>query len=142
MKTRISLLLALLLAVCCGGAKAGYLLDIDHASFRAGDTLGFVEVYASVQRAGLIYRANADTLTADFHLVLEVTQGGQTMLADTFAAQDVRDSSELRRSSGQFFVHVFRFVMRPGTYGLRGSLYQDAPGGAGYRRRLAARYSL
>ena len=127
MKRKAFLLLALFLAALCGRSEAGSLLDLDHASFRAGDTLGFVEVYSSVQRSGLIYTARADTMTAGFRIVLDVTQNGKSVLADTFAAQDVRDTSEQQSAAGQFFVHVFRFVMRPGHYGLRAALYQQEP---------------
>jgi iron-sulfur cluster assembly protein len=124
MNTKMLALLGLLILGLCGLVRAGSILDLDHAEFRAGDSLAYVEIYAAIQRSNLIYVPNADTLTAEFDLVLEILQSDTVALSDTLHAVDVRDTAAVEGASGQFFVHVFRFVMLPGAYGLRASLYQ------------------
>jgi GWxTD domain-containing protein len=107
---------------------AGYTLDLDYACFRANDTISYVEVYTSVQRANLTYQVTPQGLAADFHVALDVLQGSTVALSDTFWARDEVDTvQEPGPPSGQFFAHVFRIMMRPGTYGLRASLFQSSP---------------
>jgi GWxTD domain-containing protein len=124
---------AILLATCLGlfaaaECRAGYTLDLDYACFRANDTISYVEVYTSIQRANLIYQRAQDTLVADFHVVMDVLQGAEVALTDTLWARDEVDTvHEPVSPSGQFFTHVFRLMMRPGTYGLRLSLFQYTP---------------
>lgn len=108
---------------------AGYTLDLDYACFRANDTISYVEIYASVQRANLLYQTPipGDSIAADFNVVLEISQQNEIALADTFWARDEVDSLHVEPASGQFFTHVFRMMMKPGAYGLRASLYQYLP---------------
>ena len=122
------LLVAYWLVAAAPACRAGYTLDLDYACFRANDTISYVEVYTSVQRANLIYQPARDSLVADFHVAVDVLQAGEVALSDTFWARDEVDTlREPDAPSGQFFTHVFRIMMRPGTYGLRASLFQYSP---------------
>jgi len=107
-----------------GTCLAGTTVDLDHAVFRANDSLSYVEVFASVQRAHLRYADIGDSSRAAFVLKLDVLLDTNVVLSDTFIAVDAVVKTE-RPSRGQFFPHVFRFVMKPGTYELRASLFQD-----------------
>ncbi|HEY3294346.1 MAG TPA: GWxTD domain-containing protein [bacterium] len=119
---------ALLTLVAAHRCHAGSTLDMDAAAFRASDSLGYVEVYTSVQRAGLEYRRTGDSLIADFRVLLEILKDNEVSMTDTFVARDVVDTTEARKNiSGQYFAHAFRFFMVPGIYGIRASLYQAAP---------------
>lgn len=113
-----------LLLIFLWPAHAGYVLDLDAAVFRAEDSLGYVEIYASVQRSGLVYQAGDSGLTAEFLVQLSVIQDTQTVLADTLRAVDELDSADAGELAGQYFTHIFRFFMMPGGYSLRASLYQ------------------
>ena len=115
------------LIMAFGACKAGVLIDLDHASFRANDTLAYVEVFASVQRAHLMYASAGDSSRANFILELQVLQDTNLVLADTFAATDVLAKNE-PPTKGQFFPHVFRLVMKPGRYILKATLVQDSAG--------------
>jgi GWxTD domain-containing protein len=118
------MLVAAVLLASASRCRAGYLLDVDKATFRASDTLGYVEVYVAIQRSGLNY-SQADTgLKADFLVVLDILKDNQVTLADSFLARDLIDSSEAKTLMGQYFTHAFRFIMLPGNYGLKASLYQ------------------
>lgn len=108
-----------------GISSAGVMVDLDHANFRANDSLGYVEVFASVLRSHLTYVETSDSLHAEFMLELDVMQDTIVALSDTFRAVDVVAKDE-PPSEGQFFPHVFRFIMKPGTYALRASLIQDS----------------
>lgn len=127
MKRSMFALLATVLSLtaihrCC----ASYVLDLDAAAFRANDSLGYVEVYAGIQRSGLTYVHTGDSLTASFSVLLEVLKDNQVAMTDTFFAKDVVDTSEAHSNvAGQYFTHSFRFIMLPDTYGLRVSLFQS-----------------
>ena len=128
MRNAVLLLAACLLLGVTPACRAGYTLDLDYACFRANDTISYVEVYTSVQRANLIYQPARDTLVADFYVVMDVLQAAEVALSDTFWARDEVDTvREPGSPSGQFFTHVFRIMMRAGTYGLRASLFQYSP---------------
>jgi len=103
--------------------RAGSLLDLDRACFRANDSLGYAEIYVAVQQSGLRFKEVGDTLHAEFHVALDILQDGQVVLSDTFRALDVRHHDEFVEGSGDFYAHVFRFFMKPGDYALRASLY-------------------
>lgn len=119
------LIAAAVLCVCCAiPARAGYLLDMDAAAFRADDSLCYVEIYMSIQRSSLHYQSNDSGMTAEFFVQLAVLQDTQVVLADTFYALDELDSAQASGTAGQFFTHIFRFFIQPGGYGLRASLYQ------------------
>jgi GWxTD domain-containing protein len=132
--------LVLLLALIAFGpacAWASFGLDVDNATFRVSDTLEYVEVYTSVQRSALSYEQVGDSLRAEFQVVLQIRDSGQVAMSDTFDASDMkvvvldtfktadgRDTTRAAVSSGQFFAHIFRLVMKPGAYGLWASLAQ------------------
>jgi GWxTD domain-containing protein len=104
---------------------AASIVALDYACFRGPDEASFVEVYASIQRDGLTYHLDADTLRADFTMVLSISFENEIILADTFSGTDFtahRDSIQ----PGQFFPHVFQYFMKPGEYQLRASLFQDS----------------
>jgi GWxTD domain-containing protein len=101
------------------------IVALDYACFRGPDEASFVEIYASIQRNGLTYYLDADTLRADFTMVLSISFENEVILADTFSGTDIaahRDSIQ----PGQFFPHVFQYFMKPGEYQLRASLVQDS----------------
>lgn len=106
---------------------AATLLDVDWASFRANDSLSYVEVYTSVQRTFLIREdIGEDSSAADFYVTLAFFEEETPLLADTFQARDIQHVDD-QAVSGQFFPHIFRFIMKPGTYQLRVSLFQASP---------------
>ena len=105
--------------------QAGSVLDMESASFRADDSLGYVEVYTAIQRTGLTYSHSGDSLSADFQVILDILKANEVAMSDTFKARDVVDTAESHANvAGQYFTHAFRFVMLAGTYGLRASLFQ------------------
>lgn len=111
-----------ILAICLTG-YAAKLIEVDYACFKGDSASSFVEIYAAVQRDGLIYTQQDDSLKAAFEMVISIEFDGETMLSDTFSGTDVtahRDSLK----SGQFFPHVFQYFIKPGVYQLRASLYQ------------------
>ena len=113
------------LAFIAHSACAASIVALDAACFRGSDDNTFVEVYSSIQRDGLKYVLAADTLRADFTMILAVDFLGETILADTFSGTDIavhRDSIQ----AGQFFPHVFQYFIKPGDYQLRAALYQDS----------------
>jgi GWxTD domain-containing protein len=118
------LIIAAALLAIISACSAGTAVDLDHAVFRANDSLSYVEVFASVQRAHLKYTDIGDSSRAAFMLKLDVLLDTNVVLSDTFRAVDAVLKTE-RPSRGQFFPHVFRFVMKPGTYRLRALLFQN-----------------
>ncbi|RQV99375.1 GWxTD domain-containing protein [bacterium] len=109
--------------ICCLTGFASSIASIDYACFRGDTASSYVEIYAAVQRDGLVYMQHDDALQAAFEMILSVEFEGETMLTDTFAGVDTavhRDSLK----SGQFFPHVFQYFMKPGVYQLRASLFQ------------------
>ncbi len=114
------------LLLICGACAASVSVDLDHASFRANDSLAYVEVFASVQRSHLKYEEAGDSLRAEFMVRLDVLQDTSSVLSDTFRAIDAVPKAD-PPTKGQFFPHVFRFIMKPGAYTLRASLFQEAP---------------
>jgi GWxTD domain-containing protein len=103
---------------------AGHGLDIDCAVFHGNDSLNYVEVYAAVQRSGLNYIEVRDTMRAEFLVSLDFMQDSTIAISDTFHAIDDLDTSQNRPSAGQFFAHVFRLMMKRGTYDLKATLFQ------------------
>jgi GWxTD domain-containing protein len=120
---------AILAALCLMGPArllwAGRALDLDAAVFRAFDSLGYVEIYAAVQRGSLHYLTVQDSAKAEFKVVLDVLQDGRPALSDTLSALHWADSTQ-DLASGQFFAHVFRFMMQAGDYDVRGILVQPS----------------
>ncbi len=107
---------------CQTGISAS-ILDIDYACFKGDSATSYVEIYASVQRDGLIYKHLDDSLHAAFDMILTIRYQGESMLVDTFSGVDI----EVHRDSlkkGQFFPHVFQYFMKPGVYQLQASLFQ------------------
>ncbi len=123
MSARYFAIVSVLLLVCSQYVFSAS-VDLDHATFRANDSLAYVEVYASVQRSHLTYAETGDSLCASFQVRLEVSQDDAIVLADTFRAMDQVAAGDIP-DKGQFFAHVFRFIMKPGTYALRALLFQD-----------------
>src|SRR5512135_1739029 len=109
MKPQVLVVVAVIASVW-GVCSAGTTVDLDHAAFRANDSLAYVEVFASVQRAHLTYTDVGDSSQAKFMLKLDVLQDTNIVLSDTFSAVDVVVKTE-HPSRGQFFPHVFRLVM-------------------------------
>ena len=122
MRTTLIAMAAALLA-SWGSCQAGVSVDLDHATFRANDSLAYVEIFASVQRSHLKYEQLGDSLRASFEVKLDVLQDTAVVLSDTLVATDLIHKTE-PPSKGQFFAHVFRFIMKPGTYALRAVLVQ------------------
>jgi GWxTD domain-containing protein len=127
MNLRLLFIFAIILLSSAVPGIAGFVLDLDFASFRANDTLSYVEIYCSIQRSRLLCHPQ-DSLKAEFRVALAIADSGTNVLADTFAAADVFEQGE-RPAEGQFFPHIFKFVMRPGVYAVRASLFQynDTP---------------
>jgi GWxTD domain-containing protein len=123
---RTTLALLLWLSIPLSSVFAGALMDIDYACFRAEDSLSYVEVFASIQRAGLYYQPRGDSSAAEFSVILEVLQDSVSMLADTFAAVDILDTASVHHSAGQYFAHVFQLFMKSGVYNLRAAIYQNS----------------
>jgi GWxTD domain-containing protein len=124
MNMKSSIVTALILFGAVSRCWGGTALDLDHACFRAQDSLGFVEVFAAIQRSSLVYHVTADSETAEFAVILQVLRDSVAVMSDTFHAVDVIDTTGDRGAPGQFFAHVFQFIMIPGDYGLRAELVQ------------------
>ncbi|MBU0508842.1 GWxTD domain-containing protein [bacterium] len=123
----LSISCALALLIGTFSLRADYTLDLDCASFRAADSLGYVEVYTAVQQAGLRYKVVGDSLIAEFKVSLDVLQAGNVVLSDTFHALDARTETEPIDGQGSFYPHVFRLIMKPGSYALRAHLLHWDP---------------
>ncbi|MFZ5433642.1 MAG: GWxTD domain-containing protein [Calditrichota bacterium] len=129
MKSTLSLLLACALLVITPQVYGELVLDLDHAGFRADDSLGYVEIYTAVHQSGLRYREMGDSLFAEFKLALDILQNETIAITDTFHAFDKREASEQIDGRGNFYAHAFRFIIKPGAYQIRASLFhwEDQP---------------
>lgn len=123
MRAGVIVTASVLLLFSAAPLYADSMLDLDRACFRANDSLGYVEVYIAAQQSGLRYKEVGDSIHAEFRVALDVFRDDTVALADTFRALDVRHRDEFAEASGDFYVHAFRFIMQPGEYSLRASLY-------------------
>lgn len=125
MRANLVYLLALLvLSPLTTTAWAGFAVDLDYATFRASDSLCYVEIYAAVQKSSLLKEQRGDSLYSAFSLVLLIHHDAQQILADTFSAEFMMSRDE-SNGAGSFFPHVFRSYQRPGHYKIAATLYQS-----------------
>ncbi len=106
-----------------GIAAAGYLIDLDYASFRGQDSLCFVEVYAAIQQAAFQSSA-ADSTPPEFSVVLDVLDSNGVAISDTFTGHLDQRPGEAKEG-GAFFPRVFRFFMKPGRYQARATIHDS-----------------
>ena len=92
--------------------------DVDVARFQASDGWTYVEIYYSIPRTALEYKAVDDKYKAQFEL------GANIIYADSVVAQKSQQNIDIADSleaivDGQFFYNMFSFYLKEGSYKVR-----------------------